>query len=902
MERARLINRLNDVMEEMSAGKNVVVVINGSPGMGKSTLLRDFSERAADEGAMVVGGIALRGEQKIPYSVLGKLLDSMGPALPPTLRSDLESATTRQSFIHVARVTFQAVNRLTEFGPVMVAVDDVQFIDIESLRCLQYLEQGLRGRPFGIVFTWEQQLDQEPLAMLEDFVYRSDVRRVQIDSLSPGGVAEMIAEHAGTTMDEHEATDLARVYHQVSGGNPMLVSAMLAEAPNGPYPVGDDPAGPRFREAIRMCVRRLGPLAVRVADGIAVLRDSSNMLVLSRLIDMHITVTRRVVGKLTAAGVLDGNGFRHEAVRTVILENIPADEAVKLRYRAAQLLHEEGVPSSVVADQLLEVDPFPQDWVLPILRSAAESALAGNDTRRAVEYLRFAAECCADQRQRYSLKTQVAALYWLIEPASSGSRLLSLKAPALTGMITGDDKVRVAELLLWNLRFDDALEVIDRIDGPARRFVRLVLSTGYPGLLQHADLSAVDELPAPATYSPALQAAESLATVLAQNADEHTIAQAEQVLQNAGRGPDAVRVVEPAILALIYSDLLDTAANWCERFAAELGGSGEPVWASLISGLNALVALRTGQLGAAVKHGETALALMADHSWSANAVLVLATLAEAHTSAGDHDAAARLFARPILPELLQTRAGLHYLYARGRHHLAGGRTPAALADFMACGERMTAWNLDSAALAPWRVGAADAWMASGDRDRAGEFITGQLDLLNPDLFRARGMTMRRMAVLQTADERLATLQGALQMLQIGNDRYESAHVLADMSEIYQQLGDKAYARTVARRAQRIAKSCNAEELCQKLLTAYVPGTKQQRRRTPKDDYFATLSDSERRVASLAALGYSNREIAEKLYVTVSTVEQHLTRVYRKLSIRNREELPMHVEAGTAEIA
>ena len=59
----------------------------------------------------------------------------------------------------------------------------------------------------------------------------------------------------------------------------------------------------------------------------------------------------------------------------------------------------------------------------------------------------------------------------------------------------------------------------------------------------------------------------------------------------------------------------------------------------------------------------------------------------------------------------------------------------------------------------------------------------------------------------------------------------------------------------------------------------------------KNDYFAELSDSERRVATLAALGYSNREVATRLYVTVTTVEQHLTRVYRKLSIRNREELP-----------
>ncbi len=54
---------------------------------------------------------------------------------------------------------------------------------------------------------------------------------------------------------------------------------------------------------------------------------------------------------------------------------------------------------------------------------------------------------------------------------------------------------------------------------------------------------------------------------------------------------------------------------------------------------------------------------------------------------------------------------------------------------------------------------------------------------------------------------------------------------------------------------------------------------------------AALSDAERRVAGLAALGHTNREIANKLYVTTSTVEQHLTKAYRKLNVTHRRSLP-----------
>lgn len=63
------------------------------------------------------------------------------------------------------------------------------------------------------------------------------------------------------------------------------------------------------------------------------------------------------------------------------------------------------------------------------------------------------------------------------------------------------------------------------------------------------------------------------------------------------------------------------------------------------------------------------------------------------------------------------------------------------------------------------------------------------------------------------------------------------------------------------------------------------------------DAIASLTDSEHRVASLAVLGYTNREIAAKLYITLSTVEQHLTRVYRKLGVRRRKDLPADLWAG-----
>jgi DNA-binding CsgD family transcriptional regulator len=58
-----------------------------------------------------------------------------------------------------------------------------------------------------------------------------------------------------------------------------------------------------------------------------------------------------------------------------------------------------------------------------------------------------------------------------------------------------------------------------------------------------------------------------------------------------------------------------------------------------------------------------------------------------------------------------------------------------------------------------------------------------------------------------------------------------------------------------------------------------------------------LSEAERRVAELAAQGLANKEIAARLYVTVRTVEAHLSKVYAKLGIRSRSQLVARLAEG-----
>jgi DNA-binding CsgD family transcriptional regulator len=69
----------------------------------------------------------------------------------------------------------------------------------------------------------------------------------------------------------------------------------------------------------------------------------------------------------------------------------------------------------------------------------------------------------------------------------------------------------------------------------------------------------------------------------------------------------------------------------------------------------------------------------------------------------------------------------------------------------------------------------------------------------------------------------------------------------------------------------------------------VPASAIPQQMTPADNA-SVLTEAERRVAELVSLGRTNREVAKTLWITVSTVEQHLTRVYRKLNINGRGDL------------
>jgi DNA-binding CsgD family transcriptional regulator len=203
---------------------------------------------------------------------------------------------------------------------------------------------------------------------------------------------------------------------------------------------------------------------------------------------------------------------------------------------------------------------------------------------------------------------------------------------------------------------------------------------------------------------------------------------------------------------------------------------------------------------------------------------------------------------------------------------------------------MKLWKADCPSAVPWRADAARAYLHQGLVRQAGELLTEQLSLHPTGHPRSRGLTLRALAATLRPVERPPVLLKAANLLDRCGDALNLAYTLADLGHAYESLGDPVQARRHAHRAMMLADRCAAA------LQPEPPAAAVEERPGAEacgeaDTPARQLSSAEWRVAELAARGSTNEQIARKLFITVSTVEQHLTRAYRKLGIRRRTQLP-----------
>jgi DNA-binding CsgD family transcriptional regulator len=230
------------------------------------------------------------------------------------------------------------------------------------------------------------------------------------------------------------------------------------------------------------------------------------------------------------------------------------------------------------------------------------------------------------------------------------------------------------------------------------------------------------------------------------------------------------------------------------------------------------------------------------------------------------------------------------LEARGRLRLAQDRPEEALADLLEAGKHWQALAWNHPGLTVCRSEAARALVRLGEQKEAWQLAAEQLELARAtQLPRPIGAAALAAGMVATPRPSLRLLREAVDLLERTQAKLELARALVELGAAVRREGKRVAARETLRRGLELAHRAGARPLAEHARAELVAAGARPRR--PVFSGVDTLTASELRVARLAADGLTNREIAERLFVTERTVETHLRHAFQKLDISSRLQLP-----------
>ncbi|MEC3978762.1 helix-turn-helix transcriptional regulator [Amycolatopsis sp. H20-H5] len=267
------------------------------------------------------------------------------------------------------------------------------------------------------------------------------------------------------------------------------------------------------------------------------------------------------------------------------------------------------------------------------------------------------------------------------------------------------------------------------------------------------------------------------------------------------------------------------------------------------------------------------------------AVLCAARLIECYVDLGRLDTATALLGTIDFCATAGLFSHIYLLYARGRLRVAAGDTQPGLDDLLDCGRRFSKHGALFPGFAPWRAFAARAAMTLGRTDQAVRLAEDDLEAAERwGAPRLLGIAQTTMGVVREDEEAERSLQRAVTTLKASPARLHLAGAMTELGIQQARRGRSAKAVTTLRQAIELSTLCEAAPLARRAsdeLRTTLAGSSSFR------DNEHGLTPQESRIATIAAQGLTNREIAEALHLTRRTVELHLSGAYRKLGITGR---------------
>jgi DNA-binding CsgD family transcriptional regulator len=923
LERPDELGRIAAALDAARQGDGQVVVIEGEAGIGKTRLVAEARAMAKERGFVRMHAIGDELESAFAWGVVRQLIERSisrytgetraAILAGPTGRAieALDKATPDAGDAEVARTMhalwWVAVD-LASPRPLLITIDDAQWSDPPSSRFLSYLSKRVADLPIALVVATRPPPDR--LGPLAELTVARHAERLLPRPLSRDGIAVLTAERGAAPAEQ--VVDAVLV---ASGGNPFLAESLLDELTVLDRPVTDPATAETIRglgtsAVSRTLLSRLSPEALALAKTVAVLGTRADIWAAGSVAQLAESDLAAAVDELVAAHIVTVESAQLSFVHPVIRESVrstlgPLDQAA-LHGRAAEALWAARAPADRVAAHLIQAPAGTLAEAVAILGEAATMCATAGDSQQAVDYLNRAVEMEPGNAQ---LQGRLGKMLLRVGEPRAARRYLVAAADASTGR----DR---AELLAT------AATATAAVDGPLAAAAELVrvLDDEPTELLLHARLGIVRSY-LPSERKKASQHLRGFADLPGDTPDERILlallAQcgryevspssdvrrtAERALRRGALFKDSIGQADPlvgwllAMMSLIAADGAGPARDEIAGAQDWVRRHGSPIEFAMVANVADFLAWRCGDVPATEADAYGVLAAVAPDELTPQVVAVRATAVTfavyAALERGDVDGA-----RTMLADFdEQTRnaprviAEMWLHEGRARIALEQDDPAAALDHAYRLRDEMVAADLDPPAV-PWRTPAALAQLRLGNEAEARELAAGQLDLTRrwgaaTDLGAALRLTAK--VDLGHGARRVETLTEAVAVLEKSPARLELARALVDLGEAYRVVGRRTDARDTLAQGGELAAACGSAVVRQRAAEALQAlGDRPRALVAPGQD---SLTASERRVAGLAVTGRTNRDIAQELFVSPKTVENHLGRIYVKLGITGRREL------------
>src|SRR5438132_5333541 len=876
------------------------LVIEGEPGIGKTTIWAQGVEEARAAGWDVLVCRPRPSDSGLPNVGLTDLLrmvpeEALG-SLPPPQRKPLEVATLRRDPGEgdlepraVGTGLAALLTHLANRGPLLLAVDDAQWLDQASARALAFAlhrqDQGVVRLLAAVRIESAASRQAAALATIESTVGRERVQRLPLGPLSIAALHQVILEALGKSFTRPV---LMRI-HQAAGGNPFYALEIAREILRiGPPPPGRPLPVPKDHRDLALL--RLGRLPRSTRDVLAQIAATSRPSSEDIDLDALAPAERAGIVRVQPGGRVD---FTHPLYGSALYSSLP--EATRRKLHRELATREVGLEER--ARHLALAATGPDEASAEVLDRAAEAAGARGAAEVAVELKELALWLTPPDDGQATLRRdlELASRRYFAGDALGARQQLER---SLLTLPAGEDRARVLlELasVLWNQAGgSEAMTLISQaVDLAVTPALRGEIHSRASWIvedcdlaLEHAEaaLALTNEQEDPVRCSFILHNVARLKLYSGRGAD-HDAVERGMRLQREAAAWDMSQV--PAFWARDFDDF-DTAIRRFEELVRICRERGDEASSSGLLANLAVIHSLTGHLQQAREVAAEALELAHQTEQEVWIEVALCAQGQVWARAGELElarAAADDVNRRLKVHPDETVAAIAAmvlgLVAFGRGDYAEAALQFAVND---------AFDESHNIREPpnrYHADEAEAVISLGDLDRA-EKLVSPLEERARALPRpwVRAVSSRCRGLLQSArgdqEVALVSMQEALKRHQALAMPFERARTLMALGQVHRRRNERRAARAAFEESLAVFERLG--------VSPWVERARAEIARIPVRRASADLTPSEEKIARLVATGLTNREVADRAFVSAKTVEANLSRVYGKLGVHSRAEL------------